>query len=54
MRKQRNMAEMKEQKKPPEEPNKMDIRNLSDAEFRILVIRICVIRIFPEYLYSGN
>ena len=41
MRRQRNMAEMKEQIKTPEkELNKMEISNLSDAEFKTLVIRI--------------
>ena len=41
MRRQRNMAQMKEQIKTPEkEPNKMEISNLSDAEFKTLVIRM--------------
>ena len=41
MRKQRNMAQMKEQIKTPEkELNKMEISNLSNAEFKILVIRM--------------
>ena len=41
MRRQRNMAQMKKQIKTPEkELNKMEIRNLSDAEFKILVIRM--------------
>ena len=41
MRRQRNMAQMKEQKKTLEkELNKMEISNLSDAEFKPLVIRI--------------
>ena len=41
MRKQRNMAQMKEQIKTPEkELNKMEISNLSDAEFKTLVIRM--------------
>ena len=40
MRRQENMAQMKEQIKTPEkELNKMEITNLSDAEFRTLVIR---------------
>ena len=40
-RKQRNMAQMKEQIKTPEkELNKMEISNLSDAEFQILIIRM--------------
>ena len=35
------MVQMKEQDKPPEkELNKMEISNLSDAEFKTLVIRI--------------
>ena len=38
---QRNMAQMKEQIKTPEkELNKMEISNLSDAEFKTLVIRM--------------
>ena len=41
MRKQRNMAQLKEQIKTPEkELNKMEISNLSDAEFKTLVIRM--------------
>ena len=41
MRRQRNMAQMKEQNKTPEkELNKMEISNLSDAEFKALVIRM--------------
>ena len=41
MRRQRNMAQMKEQIKTPEKQlNKMEISNLSDAEFKILVIRL--------------
>ena len=41
MRKQRNMTQMKEQNKTPEkEPNKMEISNLSDAEFKTLVMRM--------------
>ena len=41
MRRQRNMAQMKEQNKTPEkELNKMEISNLSDAEFNTLVIRM--------------
>ena len=39
MRRQRNMAQMKEQNKTPEkELHKMEISNLTDAEFKILVI----------------
>ena len=42
MRRQRNMAQMKEQqiKTPETELNKMEIRNLSTAEFKTLVIRM--------------
>ena len=40
MRRQRNMAQMKEHNKNPEkELNKMLISNLSDVEFKTLVIR---------------
>ena len=40
MRRQRNMAQMKEQIKTPEkELNKMEISNLSDAELKTLVMR---------------
>ena len=41
MRRHSNMAQMKEQIKTPEkELNKMEISNLSDAEFKTLVIRM--------------
>ena len=41
MRRQRNMAQMKGQIKTPEkELNEMEISNLSDAEFKTLVIRM--------------
>ena len=41
MRRQRSMAQMKEQIKTPEkELNKMEISNLSDAEFKTLVLRM--------------
>ena len=41
MRRQRNMAQMKEENKTLEkELNEMDISNLSDADFEILVIRM--------------
>ena len=41
MRRQRNMAQMKEHIKAPEKKlNKMEISNLSDAEFKKLVIRM--------------
>ena len=41
MRRQRNIARMKEQNEIPEkELNKMEISNLSDAEFKTLAIRM--------------
>ena len=41
MRRQRNMAQMKEHNKTPEkELNKMKISNLSDVEFKTLIIRM--------------
>ena len=41
MRRQRNMAQMKEETKSPEkELNKVEISNLSEAEFKTLVIRM--------------
>ena len=41
MRRQRNMAQIKELIKTPEkELNRMEISNLSDAEFKTLVIRM--------------
>ena len=41
MRKERNMAQKKEQIQTPEkELTKMDISNLSDAEFKALAIRM--------------
>ena len=41
MRRQRNVAQMKEQIKTPEkELNKVEISNLSDADFKTLVIRM--------------
>ena len=41
MRRQRNMAQMKDQIKTPEkELNEMEISNLSDAEIKTLVIRM--------------
>ena len=40
-RRQRNLAQMTEQTKTPEkELNKMEISNVSDAEFKTLVIRV--------------
>ena len=50
MRRQRNMAQMKEQNKTPEkELNEMEIANLSDAEFKTLVITI-----FKELVEYGS
>ena len=41
MKRPRNMVQMKEQNKTPEkELNKVEISNLSDAEFKTLVIRM--------------
>ena len=41
MRRQRNMAQMKEQNKMPEkELNEMEISNPSEAELKTLVIRL--------------
>ena len=41
MRRQGNMAQMKGQiKTPGKELNKMEISNLSDAEFKTLVVRM--------------
>ena len=41
MRRQKSMAQMKEQINAPEkEINKMEISNLSDAEFKTPVIRV--------------
>ena len=41
MRRKRNMAQMKGQLKTPEKDlNEMNISNLSDAEFKTLVIRM--------------
>ena len=41
MRRQRNTAQMREQIKTPEKDlNKMEISNLSDAEFKTLVIKM--------------
>ena len=48
MRKQRNMAQIKEQNQNPEkELNKMKVTNLSDTKFKTLVIR--VLRELSEY-----
>ena len=41
MRRQRNMVQMKEQiKTPQKELNKREISNVSDAEYKTLVIRM--------------
>ena len=41
MKRQRNMAQMKEQIKTPEkELNKVEIKNLSEVEFKTPVIRV--------------
>ena len=41
IRRQKNMTQMKEKIKTPEkELNEMDVSNLSDAEFKTLVIRM--------------
>ena len=41
MKRQRNMAQMKEQVKTPEtELTEMEVNNLSDAEFKTLVLRM--------------
>ena len=41
MRRQKNRVQMKEQNKTPEkELNEMEISNLSDAQFKTLVIRM--------------
>ena len=51
MRRHRNMAYMKEQIKTAEkELNEMEISNLSDAEFKTLVIRM--LKELSEYLRS--
>ena len=51
MRRQRNRIQMKEQIKTPErELNTMEMSNLPDAEFKILVIR--VLKELSEYLNS--
>ena len=51
MKRERNMAQMKEHIKTPEkEINKMETSNLSDAEFKTLVIRM--LKILSEDLNS--
>ena len=50
MRRQRNMVQIKEQKKTSDkELNEMEIPNISDTEFKILVIRV-----FKELIEYGN
>ena len=50
MRRQRNIAQMKEQNKTPEkELNKMEITNISDAEFKMMVIMM-----LKELIEYGN
>ena len=50
MRRQRNMAQMKEQNKTPEkELHKMEITNVADAEFKTLVIRMRKECIWQQY-----
>ena len=51
MRRQRNMGQMKEQIKTPQKAlNKMEISNLSDAEFKTLVTRM--LKELSEYFNS--
>ena len=51
MRRQRNMAQMKEQIKTSEkELNKMELSNLSDAEFKTRIVRM--LKELSEDLYS--
>ena len=51
MGRQRSMAQMKEQIHTPEkELNEVEISNLSDAEFKTLVIRM--LKVFSEYLQA--
>ena len=40
MGRQRNIPQMKEQENSPEELNEMEASNLSDIEFRVMIIRI--------------
>ena len=57
MRRQSNMAQMKEQIKTPEtELNEIEISNLSDAEFKTLVIRMLkdLVRISPAWKRSSQ
>ena len=53
MTRQRNMAQMKEQNKTTEkELNEMEINNLSDAEYKTLVIRM--LEELTEYGKNGR
>ena len=58
MSRQRNIVQMKEQIKTPEkELNKMEIGNLSEAELKTLVVRMCkglseVLMKFLEHPYK--
>ena len=51
LRGQRNMAQIKEQNKTPEkELNEKEIANLSDAEFKTLVIKMLrELRVWPQH-----
>ena len=40
MRQQRNMSQMKEQDKSPEEPSEVKIGNLLEKEFRIMMVKM--------------
>ena len=40
MGRQRNTPQMKEQETPPEELDEMEASNLSDREFRVMIIKI--------------
>ena len=40
MGRQRNRHQMKEQENPPEELNEMEASNISDREFRVMIIRV--------------
>ena len=52
MSRQRDMAQMNEQNKTPEqELNEMEISNLSDAEFKTLVIKM--LKEYPLGTYFG-
>ena len=40
MRQQRNIFQKKEQDKTPEELNEMDIGNLPEKEFRVMIVKM--------------